>query len=370
MKKSAYEMLERGPEIIQLESSDKDPRRGFRDAGEFFLAVRKEGNNFSNPSDNRLQRLAVAPTTFGNESSGPDGGFAVPIEFATEIADLATTDDSLLPFCDCTPISKNSMVFPQDETTPWGTTGARAFWQNEASLGQQIKPALRGASLRLNKIIALCPVTDELQEDAPALGSYVVKQAGKSIRWKVNEALLFGPGEGQPLGVYSSNAQITIAKEGGQATQTIDPKNITKMMSRLPPGSFGSAIWLISGDSLTAFFAITTLSSIYWPTGKELVPEQNRNNVFGLIMGRPAFISAHAKAFSSQGDFMLLDMQYVRVIQKVTAQIAQSMHIYFDADCLAFRITFRIDAQPKITSTIAPANGTTQLSPFVQLGAR
>jgi HK97 family phage major capsid protein len=360
--------------VARIETHERiedDPKRGFRHAGEFFLAVRREGKNFSNPSDERFKRLAAAPTTFGSEISGPDGGFLVPPDFSQEIADLANTDDSLLPFCDVTPVEGNSMVFPRDETTPWGLTGARAYWQVEAAQGTQSKPALRGDTLRLNKLMALVPVTDELAEDASALGTYLVRQTGKSIRWKANDALLFGIGGAIPLGAFTSNAQITIAKEAGQATQTLQINNITKMLARLPPGSFGSAIWLLNGDVLPALFSISGgMSMIYQPGGKDMVPSA-KAAVLGLILGRPAIISTHAKAFSSQGDIMLVDMEYVRVIEKAAGvQIAQSLHIYFDADALAFRATFRLDAQPKLTAPIAPSNGSTQLSPFVQLGAR
>lgn len=349
---------------------DDDPKRGFSHAGEFFLAVHRAGTNWSNPSDPRLQRLAAAPTTFGNEVSGADGGFAVPSDFARDIADLAQLEDSLLPLCDSTPVSGNSMAFPRDETTPWGTTGVRAHWQAEGKTESQTKPVVRGDFLRLNKLIALTPVTDELSGDAAALGPYLTRQFGKSIRWKVNDSLLFGSGVGQPIGAFTSNASIVIAKESGQATNTLQEANIAKMIARLPPGSFGRAVWLFNGDTMPAFFGITAVPSLYYPGGQDLYP-QLAASMFGLVAGRPALISPHAKSFSSQGDVMLVDFDYVRVIEKAGGvQIATSLHIYFDADAQAFRATFRLDAQPKLTAPIAPANGSTQLSPFIELGAR
>jgi HK97 family phage major capsid protein len=359
------------PRIEIHELLEDDPKRGFRSAGEFFYAVRREGMNFSNPTDARLKRLAAAPTTYGNASTGADGGFLIPIAFAQEISDLSLTEDSLLPFCDVTPIEGNSMVFPRDETTPWGTTGVRSRWQGEGAAGTQDKPVLRGDTLRLNKLLSLVPVTNELENDATALGVYLTREMSKSIRWRVNDALLYGAGGYQPLGVFNSNAQVTIAKESGQATQTLVPNNLTKMMARLPPGSFSRAIWLFNGDVLTPFFSMTSVSTIYWPAvGDSSAIPSGITAAFGLVVGRPALISAHAKSFSSQGDVILLDLGYVNAIQKPGVQIATSLHVYFDADAQAFRASFRIDAQPKLTAPIAPANGSTQLSPFVQLGAR
>jgi HK97 family phage major capsid protein len=364
--------MKSAPRIETHDLVDDDPKRGFRHAGEFFLAVKQTGKNVGNPADERLKRMAAAPTTFGNEVSGADGGFLIPIAFATEIADLSKTEDSLLPFCDQTPISGNTMSFPRDETTPWGATGIRANWQGEGTSGTQTKPSLRSDTMRLNKLLALVPLTDELADDAPALGAYLPRQVAKSIRWKVNDALLYGVGGYQPLGVFNSNAQITIAKESGQATQTLVPNNLAKMMARLPPGSFSRAIWLFNGDTLPAFFSMTTVSTIYWPAvGDSSTIPSGITAAFGLVVGRPALISAHAKSFSSQGDVILVDLSYVNVIEKAAGiQIASSLHIYFDADALAFRASFRLDAQPKLTAPIAPANGSTQLSPFTQLGAR
>lgn len=350
---------------------EDDPRRGFRHAGEFFLAVTKEGKNFSNPTDERLRIGSVAPTTFGNEASGPDGGFAVPPEFAGQVATLVDTEDSLLPFCDVTETDSNSMAFPQSEVTPWGTTGVRAYWQAEALIGTQTKPALRNAVLRLKKLLGLVPVSDELTEDAAALATFLPTVLAGSVRWKVNEGLLFGPGDQQPLGAFVSPAVITIAKESGQAANTIQPANLGKMLGRLPSGSFGRAVWLLNSDLYTNLFTMTGApASILMPGGRDLVPSANLS-VAGILMNRPVFVSEHPKAFSSQGDALLVDPWYIRVLQKAGgAQIAQSLHVYFDADATAYRISFRLDAQPKITSTIAPYNGSTQKSPFVQLGAR
>jgi HK97 family phage major capsid protein len=96
-----------------------------------------------------------------------------------------------------------------------------------------------------------------------------------------------------------------------------------------------------------------------------------QNSPYGSLLGRPIVISQHAKSFSSQGDVILVDLQYYQAITKSEGvQTATSMHLYFDADAMAFRTTFRMDGQPKLGAPINPANGSTTLSPFVQLQAR
>jgi HK97 family phage major capsid protein len=352
--------------IMIENNAEKDGKRGFRTSGDFFRAVRLASVGGNQP-DPRLLIGAAAPTTFGNEGAGADGGFAIPPDYASEIFAHSLGEDSLLPLTDGANVSGNSMVFPKDETTPWGTDGIRAYWQSEAAAATQTKPKLSTTTLRLSKLMALVPLTDELLDDTNALSSYLPKKVGDSIRWKTNEAILFGTGAGQPLGAFNGNAVVTVAKEAGQATLTLQAMNIGKMIARLPAGSYGRAIWLINNDVIPALYTLTLGNyPIYMPISSGL-----QSTPYGTLSGRPIMVSQHAKSFTNQGDVLLLDPQYVRSIQKAAGMVtATSMHIYFDADATAFRTTFRVDAQPKIVNPIAPFNGSNNLSPFVQLGAR
>jgi hypothetical protein len=117
---------------------------------------------------------------------------------------LSLGEDSLLPLTDNVEISGNSMAFPKDETTPWGTDGIRAYWQGEAASAIATKPVLGLATLRLKKLMALVPTTDELLDDANALTSYLPDKMAHSIRWKTNESILFGAGNGVPVGASSA----------------------------------------------------------------------------------------------------------------------------------------------------------------------
>ena len=46
--------------------------------------------------DERLSLMAAAPTTYGNEGSGQDGGFLVPPEFGREVFRHSLEGDALL----------------------------------------------------------------------------------------------------------------------------------------------------------------------------------------------------------------------------------------------------------------------------------
>lgn len=355
--------------ISVSENIELDARRGFNSFGDFAATVRAAAQPGVRP-DQRLLIGAAAPGVTGSEAVGADGGFAVPPDFATDIWTHSLGEDSLVALTDNTNVSGNSMVFPKDETTPWGTDGIRAYWQAEASAANATKPKLSQTMMRLYKLMALVPLTDELLDDTSALASYLPNKIGDSIRWKTNEAILFGAGNGTPQGAFAGNAVVTQAKDSGQATATLTAMNLANMVSRLPAGSFGKAVWLINNNVLPALFTLTLGNyPIYLPGGASVGGAQL--NPYGTLLGRPIIVSQHANTFSSQGDVLLIDPTYYRTITKsggITS--AQSMHLYFDADATAFRTTFRIDGQPKIVNPINPAKGSTTLSPFVQLAAR
>ncbi len=355
--------------IVVSENVESDPKRGFKTVGEFMQAVYRADRLNQNP-DQRLLIGAAAPSSFGNESAGQDGGFLVPPEFSKEIFTLSLGEDSLMPLTDEVEINGNSMAFPKDETTPWGTNGIRAYWQGEAATATATKPSMGLATLRLKKLMALVPTTDELLDDANALASYLPGKIADSIRWKTNEAILFGVGNGIPVGCISGPSVITVAKESGQATATLLPANLAKMVARLPAGSYNKAVWIINNDVLPALFTLTLGNYPIYLTGGANVGGI-QVNPYGLLLGRPIIVSQHAASFSSQGDVILADLSYYQTITKAGGmQTATSMHLYFDADLTAFRTTFRMDGQPKIVAPISPAKGSNTLSPFIQLGSR
>ncbi|KAA1015968.1 phage major capsid protein [Paraburkholderia panacisoli] len=361
------------PDNARIEVEDNrlaDPTRGFATFGSFAQAVRGASMPGSRNVDQRLMIGAAAPATFGNEAGGQDGGFLVPPQFSTEIFTLSLEEDALLPRTDSNPIGGNSMVFPKDETTPWGTDGVRAYWQAEASVATATKPKLGVSTMRLHKLMALVPITDELLDDATALAAYLPGLTARSIRWKTDEAILFGAANGQPQGVFQSKALVVVAKETGQATKTLLPANIINMVTRLPAGSFGRSFWLMNPDVLPSLDQMALGNyPIYMPVGGGVGGMQV--SPYGMLKGRPIFTSEHASAFSSQSDVSLLDLSYYRSItSRGGMQTATSMHLYFDADATAFRTTFRVDGAPKLENPITPPKSTTTRSPFVTLAAR
>jgi HK97 family phage major capsid protein len=341
---------------------EDDKKLGFKSMGDFTADVIRAALN-KGVSD-RLERAA---TVFGNVDNGPDGGYAVPPEFANNIMKLAYAEDSLLSYCDEVPVTGNTMTFPKDETTPWGSTGIYAGWEGEADQSSPKKPALGESQLKLRKLKVLVAATDELISDAPAMSAYLEGKMGEAVQWKTNDAIVNGTGSGMPLGILKAASLVTITKETGQAADSIVAKNIAKLYSRVLMGPGAVPVWLINPDAFPEIITLTLNNNPIWvPASAGFQGAPN-----GLLMGRPVVLTDACKTLGDAGDIVFANMAGYRAITKDGGpQMAQSMHLWFDQDVQAFRLVFRMDGQPALAAQVTPPNSTNKRSHFATIENR
>lgn len=344
---------------------------GFHSFGEFAVAVLRGSSRVNPTVDNRLNVFNAAPDNPMSEQSGEHGGFAVPPDFAMAIMQQVEAEGNLLPMTDNIPISGNTFTVPVDETTPWQTTGGiQAYWENELGQLTGSRASLRKNTVQANKVTALVQVSDELMDDAPALGAYINRKAPEKINFKLNLAIVQGGGVGQPLGILNSNCLVTVAKEAAQAADTLVYENVAKMYARMYAPARRNAVWLINQDIEPQLFTMVISGTgggvfpVYQPpTGAEAAP-------FGRLMGRPILPTEACETLGDAGDIILADMAQYMSITKGGIRADTSMHLYFDYDAMAFRFILRVGGQPWWSSAIARRDGSNTLSPFVTLAER
>lgn len=357
---------------IHVTDNTRDaPTHGFRSFGEFALAcVHASGKGAQ--ADSRLQigAASTAPGSYGNTASGADGGYLVPPEFSTAIVQTAYNEhQSFVSLTDNTPVSGNSMTFPVDETTPWGASGVKAYWTDEGGASSESKAKFDPATMRLKKLTALVPLTEEMLSDGPALAAYVQRKVPEAISWKTNEALWSGSGAGKPKGFYTaSGLLVSVAKEAGQAADTIVAQNISKMRARMSSRSWRNAIWQINNDALPQLDNLVYATGV--TNGVIYKPEGGRFG-YGTLLGRDVMVTDFNETVGDKGDIVLVDWSMYRTITKASGmETATSMHFWFDRGLTAFRTLFRIDGQPSIQAPVTPNKGSNSLSPIVTLDAR
>lgn len=295
----------------------------------------------------RAAPMALA-TSFGSTVSGQDGGYAVPTDTASEILMFAT--GALLPLCREIPVRGGGIGIPLDACSPWNDDGIQAFWPDEGDALQASIPKLGLTSFDLKKLTCLVPVTDELLEDSAALQAWLPMAMGEALKVKVNDSIVAGLGAGRPLGILNAPSKIVVDKEGSQTAATITDANVEAMLARHLDAT--AARWLVNPG---AYGAITGLATF--------------DSASRTLAGLPIVLTDACKALGSDGDLILADLAGYVVASKA-AQLAQSMHLWFDQDMTAFRLTFRFDGSPMLSSAVTPPNSAVTRSHFVTLAVR
>lgn len=363
-----------GLQNTRLSTLEERQRWGFRNMGDFAIAVRGAVLNPSN-IDNRLTNAAAS--TYGSEAVGADGGFAVPPEWRAEIMKQVDAEDGFLNMTDVQTITGNSITYPVDESPAWASSGGiRAYWDGESAAINQSKPALKDLTVKTHRLTALVPITEELQQDASAMSSYITGKAGEVIAFKLNDAILNGTGSGQPLGIMNANCTVSVAKETSQTGGTVHGRNVLKMMARMPASSFKRSAWLVNQDVLPQLgglaMDVTKADGTAAGAGILYMQPQGLANqsAFGSILGRPIIVTEACQTVGTVGDIVLADMSKYLSVVKGGLKTDYSIHLWFDQAINAFRFILRMNGQPWLSAPISRKNGSNTLSHFVTLATR
>lgn len=345
---------------------DLDPKLtgGFKDLGEFAVAVNGavRATQVGGVVDERLGALANSHQGGG----GAGEGFSLPPMYRDQVWELVTGFDEFGPLIDEEPTGAREVKLGADETTPWGTSGIKAYWRKEGAQMTATQLSDEGRNVPLHELYCLALASEELLSDAVRLRNRLTNKAAMAIAWKKNLAIVYGNGVGQPLGWKQSGALLTVAKESGQAAATINATNVIKMFSRLQRVPGDSPFWLTNQDCLPQLMTMTIGDLPIWtpPNGLADAPG-------GFLLGLPVRFSEFAETVGTAGDIQLISPKgYYGVRRAEGVNFASSIHLYFDYASEAFRWMFRYGGQPHLSAPISPAKGSTTKSHFVTLATR
>ena len=356
----------------QVDKTSKDDKPKFASFGEQMVAVAQAGiNGRGGDIDAKLKYEIFGAATGASEGTATDGGYLVQTDFSTELLKKAYEVGILASRVKRIPISANAnglKVNAVKETSRangsrWG--GVQAYWTGEAELITASRPKFRQMELDLKKLTGMCYVTDELLQDSTALGAILNDAFGDEFGFKLDDAIMNGTGAGMPKGYLNSSAMVTVAKEAGQAADSILAENIGALWGRMWARSRANAVWLIN-QQLEAKLMFMKIGDtpIYVPAGGL------SGAPYATLLGRPVIPIEQASAIGDLGDIQLVDLSQYLLIDKGGIQGAQSMHVRFLYDELVFRFIYRADGQPIWELPMTPFKGADTLSPFVTLEAR
>ena len=352
------------PEVKPTPAKDNEKR--FASFGEQLMAAYRAAM----PGGKVDERLSTRAASGLNETTPSDGGFLVQQDFVTELLKRTYETGILASKVKKIPISTNAngmKINAIDEDSRangsrWG--GVQTYWEGEADEFTASKPKFRQMELSLKKLTGLCYATDELLQDAAALEAVIRQAFAEEFGFKIDDAILSGSGEGEPLGILNSGAIVTVAKEASQ-TNTITVENLIKMWNRLWSRSRANAVWYINQELEPYLYTLKIGDKpVYIPAGGL------SEKPYGTLFGRPVVPIEQCSAAGEVGDIILADIGQYLLIDKGGIKSASSIHVRFLYDENVFRFIYRVDGKPIWTKPLTPYKGSATVSPFVTLAKR
>jgi HK97 family phage major capsid protein len=351
---------------------------GFRSLGEQLQAIAGAETQPQYMHDPRLHYGKVTPqmVVSGAGAGTPtDGGYLIQKDLQTELADKSYGGDPVLSRVRRFGCSQNSDGLTMnliDETSRasgsrWG--GVQVYYGAEADSATAKKPKFRQQKWELKDVIGLMYATDRLLADAGMLQTVFMEAFSSEIRFFVGNGVINDTGAGQIQGLLTANCLVSVAKETGQAANTIQFENVNKMWSRMWARSRPNAVWLINQDCEPALDSMsipvgTGGMPVYLPAGGL------SDDRLARLKGAPVIPTEFNPTLGTKGDIMLVDLSQYLLIDKGGPRGDSSIHVRFINNETTFRFIYRVDGQPLWNSALTPAKGSNTLSPFVALDTR
>lgn len=318
----------------------------------------------------KREALKNAVASSGEPASG---GFLVPEAFRAELLRLSMESSVVRPRARVVPMETSRVLYPFLDETSHATNvfgGVQAYWTAESAAMTDVGATFGRLALEAWKLTAFANVPNELIDDsAVSFEAFIRSTFPQALGWFADVAFLKGSGTGEPLGISTTKnaARVSVAKEAGQAANTIVWQNIVKMYARMLPQSLGSAVWVVSPDTFPE------LATMALSVGTGGGPVWLNNGVQGppaTILGRPVVITEKADVLGAQGDISFVDFSYYLVGDRQAMTVSSSEHYRFQNGETSFKFVERLDGRPWLQSALTPRNGGPTLSPFVTLDTR
>lgn len=344
----------------------KDSEKRFASFGEQLMAAYRAAM----PGGRVDERLTTRAASGLNETNPSDGGFLVQQDFVSDLLKRTYETGILASKVKKIPISTNANslkinAIEEDSRangSRWG--GVQTYWEGEADQLAGSKPKFRILELSLKKLTGLCYATDELLQDAAALESVIKQAFTEEFGFKIDDAIVAGNGSGEPLGILSSGALVTVAKETSQ-TEILKVENLVKIWNRLWSRSRANAVWYINQELEPYLYTLKIGDTpVYVPAGGL------SEKPYGTLFGRPVIPLEQCSAAGDVGDIILADISQYLLIDKGGIKAASSVHVRFLYDENVFRFIYRVDGQPIWNKPLTPFKGSATVSPFVTLAKR
>lgn len=311
------------------------------------------------------------------EGSPSQGGFLVPEETVARVLDTPLHGGSIvLSRATIEPMlyrTKHVAGFDAlSQSSPGtGIYGFSTEWLPENGQGTLATPQTREIQLTARVLAAYFQASNELAEDASDFDALITGRGAVALSEALDFAFLRGSGAGQPLGILTSPALLTQAKESGQVADTIVYENVVGMWAKSsnPAGS----VWICNPSCVPQLLKVVVV--VKNVAGTENVGGGHVPLVTVMadgsmaMMGRPLLPSSKLPVLGEANDLIFCDLSAYVVGLRKDMTLARSEHVGFQSNRMTWRLLMRVDGQPLVGK--AYTGGDSQsYSPYVGLAER
>lgn len=354
-----------------------DPMKGFSSPKEFFSKVVDLSQRHSDPrrasaaaEDARVKYLATAGTDEHSGQSDPYGGLLVPVAMSPDVRSIGADTNPLLGMVTNVPMQSRTVevLARVDKNHSTSVSGGLTVSRRDETDGiNSSRMEMEKVTLKATGLFGLAYATRELMQDSPQSIQALLSQGfADEFPAAIFDEMIGGNTPGKLEGLINSPAAIEVAKESGQAADTINGTNILKMRERA--WRYGqNTVWLANHDCYRQLVnAHSTLTNDDYP----LFIHGNGTDVPDTLLGRPIYFTEFAKTVGDVGDLICVNVpQYLYgVYQPLRSE--ESMHVRFENHEQAFKFWTENAGACWWRSELTPKNGANTLSPIVTLAAR
>ena len=251
---------------------------------------------------------------------------------------------ALLPLCWVNNTTAYSMDIMVDNKVAWeAAKGVTTTWIVEGKQIAQSKPITAKTNLKMLKLAALVPVTEELTEDLKpdSMQSYLMARVRHAIHHEINRVILYGSGgTAEPTGFFGTALQVDVTAAG------ITTPELFSIYARNINPEEGT--WIVHPQVAGEFLA----------AAQHVISHDANGRI--RVIDRPVIItqSLGTADTNALGGIVYADLSAYAVAMRAMDS-AVSVHLWFDYHTNAFRFTVRMNGFPVQTGGKTPEVATT-----------
>jgi len=353
---------------VKVVNERKDPKAGFSDVRDMFETVVNSAK--SGQVDNRLKPLAAVGSDEHSTFADPFGGFLIPEQLLPGVKEVAPESDPTAGLVtnirmNVSTVKINARVDKNHSSSVSG--GLTVARESETGTGSSSRQKYEQVTLDAHDLVGVAYVTERLIEQSPSsIVDLINAGFGQEFASKMLQEKISGTGASEPEGVLNASCTVSVAKEGGQAADTINGTNLVKMRAR--SWNFGNSIWLANHDAYPQLASAhiagsNSDSQIYQHSLMEGRPD--------MLLGRPIVYTEYCPTLGDNGDIILgCWSEYLWGTLVNGLRRRESMHVRFLERERTLQVYTCNDGRCWWSSALTPVNGSNTLSPFVTLAER